>query len=270
MESILLYNTPVPDDPKALSQQRFSTFAQRYVDSPTHAQGHDLTRLCEIANLQPTWTVLDIATGGGHTALKLAPHTKQIIACDYSGPMLKAARENSIHQDQDNISFCLNDAEVLPYPADAFDLVTCRLASHHFPMVPSFIKESARVLNPGSYLLLQDQLVPDDQASARFINNFECLRDPSHIQAFSAGQWTNLISSRGFEIQQIEDIPKRHSLADWAGRQGCSAAIIQQLQNMLASAPAHALAWMQPDKINMTSASFLIHNVIVLALKLDA
>ena len=259
----------MPDDPKALSQKRFSSFAERYVESQTHAQGDDLLRLCEIAELQPDWRVLDIATGGGHTALKLAPYVKHIIASDYSGPMLQAARGNSHRLGQDDITFCLNDAEVLPFPPGSFDLVTCRLAAHHFPAVSSFIRESARALKPGGWLLLQDQLVPDNATAARFINSFERQRDPSHNQAYTAGQWTQVIDCHGFEILQLEDIPKRHSLADWAGRQDCIPATIQQLQNMLASAPTVARSWMQPAAINTDASSFLIHNVLLRARKLD-
>ena len=60
-------------DQKSLSRQRFARFAQNYVVSESHAQGYDLNRLLELARPRPDWQVLDIATGGGHTALKFAP-----------------------------------------------------------------------------------------------------------------------------------------------------------------------------------------------------
>jgi len=75
-----------------------------------------------MANLQPTWRVSDFATGGGHTTLTLSPHVEHIIACDFSDPMLEAAWENRKRQGQDNIKFCLNDAEILPYPTADFEL----------------------------------------------------------------------------------------------------------------------------------------------------
>ena len=38
---------------------------------------------------------------------------------------------------------------------ESFDLVTCRIAAHHFPDAQRFLHESARVLRPGGLLLLQ-------------------------------------------------------------------------------------------------------------------
>ena len=60
-------------DSKSLSQERYSRLAERYVHSDTHAKGEDLERLFAIGAPQPNWCALDIATGGGHTALKFAP-----------------------------------------------------------------------------------------------------------------------------------------------------------------------------------------------------
>ena len=40
-------------------------------------------------------------------------------------------------------------AEEFPYPDHCFDLVTCRVAAHHFSSPEKFIRETARVLSPG-------------------------------------------------------------------------------------------------------------------------
>ena len=77
---------------KTLSQVRFTQFAEAYVTSQLHAKGYDLDRLVEIANPQVDWLVLDIATGGGHTALKFAHHVCQVIATDITQKMLLLAR----------------------------------------------------------------------------------------------------------------------------------------------------------------------------------
>lgn len=61
-------------DSKALSEERYTQYAEGYVTSQTHAKGSDLDRLIAIAEPQSDWVALDVATGGGHTALKFAPH----------------------------------------------------------------------------------------------------------------------------------------------------------------------------------------------------
>ena len=70
------------NDSKSLSRKRYTRFAEGYVTSKTHAKGTELDRLVEIAQPQPDWVVLDVATGGGHTALKFAPLVAQVIATD--------------------------------------------------------------------------------------------------------------------------------------------------------------------------------------------
>ena len=47
-------------------------------------------------------------------------------------------------------------AESFPYADSAFDLVTCRVAAHHFSDPGTFVREAARVLMPGGVFLLID------------------------------------------------------------------------------------------------------------------
>ncbi|MGB1287824.1 MAG: class I SAM-dependent methyltransferase, partial [Aggregatilineales bacterium] len=124
----------MPDqDIKSLNQRRYGQFAEGYVSSQTHAKGADLDRLVELTDPQSGWCVLDVATGGGHTALKFAPHVQQVIATDLTPRMLMAARQNILAKETKNVLFSAADAENIPFPDNSFDLVTCRIALHHFP-----------------------------------------------------------------------------------------------------------------------------------------
>ena len=149
---------------KSLSQKRFGQFAEGYVTSQSHAKGYDLDRLVEIANPQTDWLVLDIATGGGHTALKFAPYVRQVIATDITPRMLSAAEKFICDKGVTNVAFEPADAEDLPFEDPVFDLVTCRIAPHHFPDCARFVQEGSRVLKPGGQLLVQDHLLPEHQA----------------------------------------------------------------------------------------------------------
>ncbi len=81
---------------KALSQKRFNRFATRYVTCGTHAQGPELDRLFEIVSPHPDWVVLDVATGGGHTALRFAPLVEWVVAIDIAPAILDAAEASII------------------------------------------------------------------------------------------------------------------------------------------------------------------------------
>ena len=61
---------------KNLVQAQFGAVAERYVTSAIHAHGSDLARMIELAQPRGDERLLDIATGGGHTALAFAPHVR--------------------------------------------------------------------------------------------------------------------------------------------------------------------------------------------------
>ena len=255
---------PKHQDPKDLSRQRYSRFARRYVDSPDHAKGYDLERLVQLAAPQPGWRVLDVATGGGHTALKFSPLVGQVVASDLTARMLAAAREFIQAQNAPNLVYAQADAEALPFKTEAFDLVTCRIAAHHFPNPGRFIQEAARAARTGGLVLVQDHLLPDDPQAGRLVDDFERRRDPSHQRAFNRQEWLAMFSAAGLEVQQVEALVKRHDFIPWAERQACSPERIVELQDMLAEMPPAALDWLQPLDWGTPQASFA-HRFVIIA-----
>jgi ubiquinone/menaquinone biosynthesis C-methylase UbiE len=250
-------------DTKTLSQERYTQYAQGYVTSKAHAKAAELPRLVEIAQPQPDWVVLDVATGGGHTALAFAPHVARVIATDITPRMLEKAAVYLTGQGATNVEFRPADAEDLPFEDGAFDLVTCRIAPHHFPDCTRFVKEGARTLKPGGLLLVQDHMLPDDKEAARAVDAFERLRDPSHNRAFNEGAWREMFETAGLTVEHTEQIVKRHAFLDWAQRQGCTPEVVEQLIEMMHQAPAAARGWMQPQDWGAPEAMFANHHIIV-------
>lgn len=252
-----------PADSKSLSRARYAQYAAGYVTSETHAKGSDLARLTAIARPQPHWEALDIATGGGHTALKFAPHVKQIIAADLTAPMLKKARAFIRGRGVDNIAFGQADAENLPFAAGQFDLVTCRIAPHHFPHAAVFVHECARVLKSGGMLLLQDQMLPADGEAARYVDEFERRRDPSHHRAFNADEWRTMFEAAGLQVEYAETYIKRHDFLDWARRQGNDEGAIAALIQMARDAPPTAKDWLDARDWGTDAASFVNRHILM-------
>lgn len=252
------------NDPKAQSRERFSQYAQNYVTSSGHAKGDELSRLVEIAAPQPDWLALDIATGGGHTALKFAPHVRRMIATDYAPTMLHTAQAHIQKQGTDNVRFVPADAENLPFTANTFDLITCRIAAHHFPDIFRFGMETARVLKPGGALLVQDLTNPDDERAARYVDSFERLRDPSHVRCYAEYEWRGLYLDVGLTVEHTEIHRRSANMLEWAGHQGSSDYVIERLHLMMVQAPDAVKAWLNIHCAGTADASF-DHVYIIIA-----
>ena len=78
---------------KAQVQDYFSRTAEGYVASFSHRTGDDLQRLVELGEWSPGQQALDVATGGGHTALAVAPHVARVTVTDLTPRMLEKAQE---------------------------------------------------------------------------------------------------------------------------------------------------------------------------------
>jgi ubiquinone/menaquinone biosynthesis C-methylase UbiE len=205
---------------KAHVQEQFARTAEEYVTSRSHRQGWDLTRLIELGEWGPTPTLqaLDIATGGGHTALAVAPHVAQVIASDLTPRMLETARAFLETQGITNARFVEADAEQLPFETASFDRVTCRIAPHHFPNVGQFVNEVARVLKPDGLFLLIDCISPGEKDLDAFDNTVEKWRDLSHGRSYTKEEWFNFFQQAGLIIEHSETFRKTHDYDDWTAR----------------------------------------------------
>ena len=210
--------------PQRSAKEQFDRQAEHYDTQWNRWSEESLRWLLENAAPQPTDRALDVATGTGFTALAFAPHVAQVIGLDVSSGMLAQARKNAAEQHIPNAEFQEGPAEHLPFPDDSFDLVTCRIAPHHFLSVPKFVHEVARVLKPGGRFLLADTSVPDDDPEAdHWQNTVEVLRDPSHVRNYTPSEWRTFLTDAGLTIEATNDsggIPI--TLNDWLTKAGCT------------------------------------------------
>jgi SAM-dependent methyltransferase len=203
---------------KARVREQFGGAAEAYVASATHAGGDDLTQLVAWAEGGPDRIALDVATGGGHTALALAPLFGRVVASDLTPAMLEAAAKHARERGVDNVAFQLAEAESLPFPGGTFDLVACRIAPHHFPDVGRFVAEVSRVLRPGGVFLLEDSVAPESAEAAAFLNRVERLRDPTHVRTLSEPEWREQVGRAGLTLEHVRVFRKTHLFTEWTGR----------------------------------------------------
>lgn len=225
---------------KRMVQQQFSSegAVRGYATSDIHARGESLAVLASLIHPQPNWLALDIATGAGHTALTFAPRVRQVIATDITPAMLAKTAELAAQQQASNLKTHPADAESLPFPDETFDLLTCRLALHHFPHAENAIREFARVLKPGGTLGFTDNITVPEKAAAEFYNAYEKLRDPSHHWVYPLARLTAMFERAGFSIVETRHLQKELEFHTWADRQNVSAENKVTLQTMMRKIPA--------------------------------
>lgn len=224
---------------QALAQAQFAPVAAAYVTSATHAHGADLARMVELFGPSGSEVVLDVATGGGHTALAFAPRVRHVVASDLTLEMLQAARQHIVAQQTANVVYCRAAAEALPFAVASFDLVTCRIAAHHFGDIRAFVAEAARVLRPGGRLLISDHIGLEDAELDAFMDRFERWRDPSHVRAYSYAEWQEFCAAAGLHVTYTEDDDREpYEFESWTARMRMPVAEREALERWLLAAPA--------------------------------
>lgn len=95
--------------------------------------------------------VLDVGSGTGHVAVKLAKSGgfRRVVATDISPKMLDCARANAAAE-RCAIETVESDMVRLPFDDASFDLVVGCAVLHHLPDPVAFMPEVLRVLRPGA------------------------------------------------------------------------------------------------------------------------
>lgn len=250
-------------DAKELVRSQFGRAAASYASSDVHARGDSLGILVDLVQPEARWNVLDVATGAGHTALAFAPRVSRVVATDLTAEMLGQTARLASERGLANIETRPGDAERLPFPDASFDLVTCRLAFHHFPHPDAAIAEFARVLAPGGTLGFADNITVEDAAGAAFYNEYERIRDPSHHEVLPLSAMIARFERAGLHVEATRSFAKEFEFEPWADRMHVSDADKARLVDMLRHTPASAVPLLAPRFADGTAYFSLWEAVIV-------
>ena len=123
----------------------FSVVAARIVLVAEH--------LCDTADLQAGWRVLDVATGSGNAAIAAARLGCDAVGVDYVPALLERGRDRAAAEGLE-VEFVEGDAEALPFPDASFDAVTSVFGSMFAPDHEQAAAELLRVCRPGGTIAL--------------------------------------------------------------------------------------------------------------------
>ncbi len=187
----------------------WSERAALYRESAAHREGADLDLLVEWAEGS---SALDVASGGGHVARRLRGAGFEVVTLDPS-PGMRAD--------------VIAPAEHIPFPDGSFDVVTCRVAAHHFADVAAALREMARVSR-------ELVLVADNLYAGERLEEAERLRDPTHVRCRSADEWRALFAQAGLDVERAEVERKRIELEPWLERAGCTGEEAERVRALVA------------------------------------
>ena len=203
------------DTAQAASAAQFDKQSDRYGKSHILADTTDVAEVLSGISPPPGGRALDVATGGGHTALRISRMGWRVSAGDVSARMLENAAK-LLGESNLPLETKLFPAEAIPYPDGTFDLVTVRVAPHHFSSPEAFVREAARVLKAGGHFMLIDGTVPDgDPETEAWLHKVEKLRDLSHGRFLSRETWEALVRKAGLELVSTSLHPKKQPDLNW-------------------------------------------------------
>ncbi|SFJ90623.1 class I SAM-dependent methyltransferase [Thermoflavimicrobium dichotomicum] len=201
-------------DNKERVKKSFGENAANYVMSEIHAKGKDLTWIVEEVkkHVPQPHLALDIATGAGFTAFALSTCVGRVIGLDLTTEMLQVAQRQAEQFQCTNVTWMIGDAENISLPDQLFDVVTCRIAAHHFPHPEKAFQEVYRLLVPKGIFILIDNYAPADPSVEALLNRVETLRDPSHGHVYTLEKWSQLLGQAGFS--KVEELKKWENHVD--------------------------------------------------------
>lgn len=105
--------------------------------------------------------VLEVGSGRGGGASYLARYhsPRRTVGLDFSAAAVALCRR---HRRAPGLSFVQGDAQAMPFPDAAFDVVVNVESSHCYASMTAFVAEAHRVLRPGGALLWADFRPSDD------------------------------------------------------------------------------------------------------------
>ncbi len=203
-----MYNQSMTNHPldstQAASAAQFDRQSDRYGKGHILADTQDVVAALQGILRPAEGRALDVATGGGHTALYLAQQGWKVTAGDIAARMLENAQKLCAEAGL-KIETRLFPAEQIPFADGSFDLVTVRVAPHHFSSPKRFVEEAARVLKTGAHLMVIDGSVPDDDPETEeWMHWVEKWRDPSHGRLLSRKTWEDLVRGAGMVVVRSE------------------------------------------------------------------
>ena len=206
-------------DLRQLQDAVFSEVYDDYFGQSSWITTADYDRFFALLQVSGASVVLDVASGSGAPALRLARQAGcSVVGIEINPEAVASATAlaKDLGLDQRTRFEACDATKPLTFPDNHFDAVVCFDALVHFLDRAQLLSEWARVLKPGGRLLFTEQMVTGPISKEEIAQ-----RSPSHSFVISVpGSSERLVTDAGFKVIRREDLTltiaelaKRHCAA---------------------------------------------------------
>jgi ubiquinone/menaquinone biosynthesis C-methylase UbiE len=224
----------------------FSKVAANYTRSKFHTSSDLLQEVLDLAQPKKGDLALDVATGTGNTAFALAPHVRRVVGLDLTREMLNEAGRIAAERQIHNTDWVIGEAALLPFADETFDLYAVRAAPHHFPDIPSFLREAYRVLRPDRDAVFIDCAPP--LPARDLLHKVEVRRDPSHVLSLTLEEWVESLERVGFEVEIAKARELDWDYEGWMANQAVAQELAANLATIIEAAEGEARTQLHPER----------------------
>ena len=138
-------------------------------------------RAAELLAPAPSARVLDVATGPGTLAIRLAPAVRELVALDFSERMIAELQRAASAAGVVNLRAVIGDGQDLPFGDAEFDAGFSIFGLMFFPDRARGFAELARVLKPGAGAVVSAWASLEDSSLLRTMFGALAAADPSFV-----------------------------------------------------------------------------------------
>jgi SAM-dependent methyltransferase len=193
---------------KALRQSVFwDRIARKYAADPiADMAGYEAT-LRRVQGLLPADpVVLEIGCGTGSTALRLAPHTRRLVATDVSPGMIAIAREKLAAKPVPQLSFAVADANEPVTGVGPYDAVLAFNVLHLVTDLDRALALAVQALRPGGLLVSKTPCIAEMNPLVPYLALplMRAIGKAPPVLCFDAGTLQAAMARQGLGIVSVE------------------------------------------------------------------
>jgi ubiquinone/menaquinone biosynthesis C-methylase UbiE len=227
-----------------LVRDQFDRQVGHYLASSAMADRDMIRAIVTAAPIGPGQRVLDVACGAGFLLRAYRDAGAEVFGVDLSEAMLREAGK-TLGRPAAPDRLVQADAARLPFDAERFDLVTCKLAFHYFPDPRGAIREMVRTCRRSGRLVLIDRVACDDPEQGAAQNRLEKLRTPNKVRVYAEEELAGMLASIGLTVLRRELVMQRMGFEQWMAAAGALGRM-EEARAMLIGPKAEDLAGLTP------------------------